>query len=158
MTLYEMTETAKYLLELLTADEIDEQTVVDTMESIGAEEKVEAYCKIIKTLEAENDAIANEEKRLKAVKIRNKNSIDRMKNGLLAFLDASGEKTVKGGTFTVGKRKSTAINILDENALDVAYLTVKTEPNKTAIKEAIESGVDLSGIAEIVEKFSTTIK
>ena len=53
MTLYEMSETARQLYELLEAGEIDEQTVNDTMESIGASEKLESYVYIQRQLESE---------------------------------------------------------------------------------------------------------
>lgn len=43
MTLYEMTEAARQLKALLEADEIDEQTFSDTIEAIGADDKINAY-------------------------------------------------------------------------------------------------------------------
>ena len=53
MTLYEFTGAAKDLYALLENDEIDEQTFHDTLEAIGAEDKVESYCQIISQLEAD---------------------------------------------------------------------------------------------------------
>ena len=64
MTLYEMTEDAKRLYELMEAEEIDEQTFRDTLEAMGAEEKLLAYVHVQKQLEAEYDAFYAEQERI----------------------------------------------------------------------------------------------
>lgn len=51
-TLYELTEVSRQLIELFENEEIDEQTLQDTLEAIGVEGKLEDYCKVIRQLEA----------------------------------------------------------------------------------------------------------
>ena len=85
MTLYEMTEQAQALKSLLESEEIDEQAFADTLEAIGADEKVDSYCRIIKSIEGDNALIDAEIARLTALKQRNGKSIDRMKEALDRF-------------------------------------------------------------------------
>ena len=47
-TLFEMTQQATELYEMLQAEEIDEQTFSDTLEAMGTGEKIEGYCQVIK--------------------------------------------------------------------------------------------------------------
>lgn len=67
MNLYEMTAAANELYALLTVDEIDEETVKDTLEAMGAEEKLESCCVVIRELEA--DAEQRATRRSKRAKV-----------------------------------------------------------------------------------------
>lgn len=167
MTLYELKGAAAELYELLSADEIDEQTFADTLESIGANEKIESYCRVIKQLEADIktdiDAqiavLAEEIDRLKAVKARKQSNIDSMKYRLQEFIEACGGQKQKGVTFTAFLRDTKSVKITDEAALPGEYMTVKTTsaPNKTAIKEALDRGEKITG-AEIEVTRSVQIR
>ena len=79
MTLYEMTAAGKQLLEMLEVGEIDEQTFADTLESIGADEKVDTYCEIIAQRKADAEALKGEIERLAAKKKAAENDVDRMR-------------------------------------------------------------------------------
>ena len=65
-TIYELTEQANALYNLLQAEEIDEQTYNDTLEAMGAGEKVESYCKVIKQLQSDAEMYKTEIDRLTA--------------------------------------------------------------------------------------------
>ena len=150
MTLYEMTQQAQELYELLQSEEIDEQVFLDTLEAIGTEEKIEGYCQVIKELQADFDKYKAETDRLTARMKTAKNGIDRLKNSLLTFLKVSGQSKVKVGTFAVSIGTSKQINILDEALIPTEYKTPQPDKiDKTAIKKAIESGLDVAG-AEII--------
>ena len=69
MNIYDLTGYALQLKELLDADEIDEQTFSDTLESIGADDKVDSYCMIIRELEAEIGARDEAAKHLAELKL-----------------------------------------------------------------------------------------
>ena len=58
-TLYELTNQANALYELLQGEEIDEQTFNDTLEAMGAGEKIESYCKIIKSSKRKDNSSIN---------------------------------------------------------------------------------------------------
>ena len=149
-TLFEMTQQAHDLYELLQGEIIDEQTFKDTLEAIGTEDKIEGYCQVIKNLQADLDMFKAEADRIADRMKPIKNNIDRMKESLLAFLKASGQDKVKAGTFAVSIGTSKAINILDEALIPTEYKTPQPDKiDKTAIKKAIESGLTVAG-AEII--------
>ena len=157
-TLYQMTEETKSLYEMLENGEIDEQTLTDTMEAIGIDEKINSYCQVIKQLSADVDMFAEEEKRVKDRKQALKNNVDRMKTALLQFLTATGQEKVKTGTFAVSKSYSKAVSIIDAESIpDEFKIAQEPKINKTAIKEAITNGVDVSG-AMIIENEGVRIR
>lgn len=149
-TLYQMTAQASELYELLQNEEIDEQVFKDTLDAIGTNEKIEGYCQVIKELQGDFEKYKAEADRLMARMKTAKNSIDRMKDSLLSFLRATGQSKVKAGTFAVSIGTSKATNILDEALIPAEYKTPQPDKiDKTAIKKAIESGVEVAG-AEII--------
>lgn len=157
-TLYEMTAQASELYELLQNEEIDEQTFLDTLEAIGTEEKIEGYCQVIKELQGDFDKYKAEADRLAARMKTAKNGIDRMKDSLLTFLKASGQAKVKAGTFAVSIGTSKQTNILDEALIPIEFKAPQPDKiDKTAIKKAIESGVEVLG-AEIITNESVRIR
>lgn len=158
MTLYQMTSQAQELYELLQNEVIDDQVFLDTLEAIGTEEKIEGYCQVIKELQGDFEKYKAESDRLTARMKTTKNSIDRMKDSLLTFLKASGQDKVKGGTFTVSIGTSKQTNIVDESLIPAEFKTPQPDKiDKTAIKKAIESGVDVAG-AEIIINESVRIR
>ena len=56
MNLFDLTAEAQKILEL---EDIDQQTINDTFEGIGLDDKYAAYAAVIKTLRAEEEAIAD---------------------------------------------------------------------------------------------------
>ena len=156
--LYEMTAQASSLYELLQNEEIDEDVFRDTLEAMGADEKVEGYCQVIKELQSDIDKFKAESDRLVARAKTAKNGIERMKTSLLAFLTASGQSKVKAGTFAVSISKSEQTHIVDEAAIPPLFKTPQPDKiDKTAIKTAIKQGVNVPG-AEIVINESIRIR
>lgn len=125
----------------------------------NAAEKVESYCKIIRNLEASVSAKLDEAERIKNSASRDNVTIDRMKNALRTFLIATDNRKFTAGSFVVGLRKSSAVNITDENIIPAEYVWTKTTTNidKVAIKNAIKNGTEVPG-AEIKENTNLTIK
>ena len=157
MTIYELTNTARYLYDLLEAGEIDEQTLADSLESIGTDEKCDSYCRIIRQLQADVEALKAEKERLDAKKRIAENAIERMKNALLAFAQASGGK-VKTSLFSVSTRTSPKTEILDPDAIPAAYKV--PQPDKIAtgeILKALKAGETIPGAA-LAESVSVVIK
>ena len=157
-TLYELTTQANALYELLQAEEIDEQTFNDTLEALGASDKVESYCKIIKQLQSDVEMFKTEIDRLTARKKTTENGIDRMKAALLAFLQYSGQNKVKAGSFSVSTATTQAVQITDEKAIPCIYL-VEQPPkiDKIGIKNALKAGEEISG-AELINNTGVRIK
>lgn len=153
MTLYEMKQAAINLYEMLQADEIDEQAYKDTMEGIGADEKLEDYIYVIKQYEADNAAIKAEIDRLKTNKEKNDKAIERMKKAVVDFMNATGQKKANAGTFKLSLRKSENTLITDETKIPSEYLVPQPpKVDKTAIKKAIKLGIKVDGaVIEIKE-------
>lgn len=158
MTLYEMTEQARRLYEMLESGEIDEQTYTDTLEAIGADEKVDSYCQIIRQLNADADMCKAEIDRLAEKKRAATAAADRMKTALLDFL-----RTVEGGkaktaTFSASIRRTQSANITDENAIPTAYRIPQPDKiSKADILRDLKSGAEIPG-AEIAVSESVIIK
>lgn len=163
MTLFELTQNAKDLYDLLTSADVDEeereQIIADTMESIGAEEKLESYAAIINQLTADEQMLKAEEERLAKKRKSVSANKDRMKAAVMAYMDAKGSVKENAGTFTISFRKSQAVNIIDEALISGDYLVTETvtKVDKMAIKNAIKNGTTVEG-AEIVENRSVVIK
>lgn len=149
-SLYEFTAAANELYELLQSEEIDDQTFLDTLEAMGANDKVESYCQIIKQFQNDVEMYKSEIDRVTAKKRAAENAIDRMKNALLNFMKQSGQKKVSAGTFIVSTANSQSVNIIDESKLPKEYL-IEQPPkvDKAGIKKAISGGAVIDG-AEIV--------
>ncbi|EMS3981934.1 siphovirus Gp157 family protein [Neisseria gonorrhoeae] len=83
--------------------------------------------------------------KLKAAKARNQS----LKDYLARNMQAAGITEIKAddGTFKASFRKSEAVVILDEAQIPAEFMreAVKTEPDKTAIRKAIESGREVAG-------------
>ncbi|HFC3446427.1 TPA: siphovirus Gp157 family protein, partial [Neisseria gonorrhoeae] len=84
-----------------------------------------------------------------------------LKDYLARNMQAAGITEIKAddGTFKASFRKSEAVVILDEAQIPAEFMreAVKTEPDKIAIKKAIESGRQVAG-AKIEERKNLQIK
>lgn len=128
-----------------------------TLEITEAERmtKGEGYVYVIKQLRSQADMIKSEIKRLQELAKRYENSADKLSDTLLQSVVANGQ--IKTALVTISSRKSKSVSITDESLLGAEFLRIKTEPNKTAIKEAIEAGQEVAG-ALIVENYSLNIR
>lgn len=146
MFLYEMTVATKQLYELLANEEIDEQTIADTLEAMGVEEKLEGYCQVIRQYEAEKDMFKAEKERIeKKIKVTD-NAINRMKKAVIEFMKVSGSTKSTAGTFTVALSTSKAVNILDENKIPIRFLVEQAPKiDKSSIRAELLSGAEIEG-------------
>lgn len=115
------------------------------------------YLEIIKSKEAFNGLIDAEIKRLQAMKKKNNNLVDRLKSNLLGAVELFGEYTV--GTVTFGTRKTSRLEITDEDAIKKEFKISKvtTSIDKAAIKKAIKDGEEVKG-AKLINGFNLNIK
>jgi len=125
--------------------------------------KAEGYAKLILKWDSEIDAAAAEIKRIQAIKKTKENSVGRLKETLKAALlvfgqeDAKGVKRFETPLVKLSTRKSTSIEITDENALPQEAFVIKKEVSKTAIKELLEAGAAIEG-ASVKESISLQIR
>src|SRR5699024_9286053 len=118
-TLYDIAEEYRELLDLMQSAEVDEETIQDTIEATGLKDdfrnKIDGYLYDIDDLEASNDRIKNEEKRLAERRRMQEKNIRKMKGMLtdtMQLLDIQKERTDK---YTVWVQNNPVkLNIEDE--------------------------------------------
>lgn len=113
--IYELTNDFLELLNMLEDEEVDEEVIMDTLESIEyeIEDKADGYVKIIKALEADVDGIQKENNRLTSRKKTYENRIKWLKQNLEMCMRVTGKKKFTTDLFSFniqkngGKRKLT---------------------------------------------------
>lgn len=145
-TLYEMSEQAQYLYGLLENGEIDRQILEDTLESIGANEKLENYIYIQKQLESDLAAFKNEKDRIdKKIKTCN-NNIEKMKSAILMFMLSAGIKKTKAGTFNLSIGTSEKIHVTDEKKIPKEFfIEQRPKINLMSLKKLLKNGEKIPG-------------
>ena len=142
--LYEMVGEYLELKELLSDPEVDEQTVLDTLEAIQGEieVKAEGYVKVIRQLEAEAKAMDEEAEFFKRKASVRKNNIKRMKDALCSALIATGHDGKEGlaaGAFTLKVQNNggmAPLKITGDVPEDMQKITV--EPDSEKIREYLK--------------------
>ena len=126
-------------------------------------DKAAALQAVIARSEAESAFLDGEARAISAAAKRCDATAARCK-GLLAQLlrsqvELGGPGKVSGPGWSAGLTSSRAVVVLSEGMVPGEYFRVKTtrEPDKAAIKEAIESGAEVPGAA-LEERFSATIR
>lgn len=158
VSLYQIEQEYLHLAELLTDGELTpelEQQLTINKEQLQT--KGVCYGFIIKEMEAENEAIDNELKRLQRLKKSRSNAIDRLKGNLSQAMQLYGLEELKTPILKINFRKSESVET-DVN-LDSAFVktTITTAPDKIAIKEAIKAGTLVEG-ARLVTNLNLQIK
>lgn len=144
--IYELTGIFKQIAEM---EGIDEETKLDTLESIDwteqFEEKVEGTVKVIKNKEAEKKQLKEEIDRLSARYKSIDNDITRLKTGLQGAFEVTGHDKVKTLLFTVSLAKNQPSVVVDEELLPKKYFVITKKPDKNAIKELLNAGKKVKG-------------
>lgn len=162
--IYEITNDYLQIMAMLEDSDLDPQTLADTMEGIEGEFEIKAenYAKVMKNLEGDILAIKTEIDRLTAKKKALENNIKNMKSTLQTAMETTGKTKFKTELFSFGIRKNAPSVIMDEPYIEnVPERFLKySEPtiNRTAIKEAIQNGEDLEGLAHLEQSESIIIK
>ena len=160
MTLYQMSEAARDLYALLENGEIDEAILNDTLEAIGASEKLESYINVQKSFEAEIAMFDAEIKRLAENKRILENRVEFLKSKVVEFMQATGQKSANAGTFKLTMRENKSCEITDESMIPAEYMTVIPEskkPDKRAMLAALKDGAEIAG-AQLKTSYSVTAK
>lgn len=153
-TLYEINHQIYNLIDNETG-EITDEKLFDELH-IAREEKLENIALFIKNLKADVKALKEEEDVFKKRRQVAENKIRNLTEYLQYSLAGNKFKTSK---VDIGYRKSTAVNITNLDAIPKEYLkeTVKIDPDKTALKQAILEGEIIDG-CELVENQNIQIK
>ena len=158
MTIYEIDQAIMECVDLETGEIID----IDKLNELELEResKIEGVACWIKDLKAEAEALKNEKQALAERQRVAENKAESLKKWLAYALQGEKFKTTK---CAISFRKSEAVEVTDEGLNNLMkehdeLLTYKEpEPNKTAIKQAIKEGLNVSGV-QLVQNTSTIIK
>ena len=164
MTLYELTNDYAELLLMAEDPDTDPQAFTDTLEGIeGAiEDKADNYARVIRNLEADAAACDAEAKRLRNKKQTIENNIKRMKSALQYAMQVTGKRKFKTPLFSFNIQKNPAAVVVDEQYIEniPERFLVRKDPeiNRKAIRDAINAGEDIGGIAHLSETYSLRIR
>ena len=162
--IYELTQDYLRLLEMAEDPELDPEMIADTFEGIEGELEIKAenYAKVMKNLEGDIAALKAEEERLAKKRKAIENNIKRMKGTLQEAMELTGKTKFKTDLFSFGIQKnapSVVIDAADIRDIPEDYLKFKEpEVDKTAIKNAINAGVDFEGLAHLEVSQSLRIR
>jgi DNA repair exonuclease SbcCD ATPase subunit len=131
------------------------EAYINTREELN--NKAKAYIYVIRNKENHITNIDAEIERLRDMKKQTEKEVERIKNYLSLAVDQFGN--FETGLHKISNRISKSVEVTDCNQLPKEYIKEKIEinPDKTAIKKAIESGVDIPG-ALLVTKSNLQIK
>lgn len=147
MKLYEITQDFAELENLFDDAEVDEQTLLDTLEGIEGEynDVMEYECKMIKNYEALAKAKKEEADRLSNQVRTINNRIKWLKKYMIKSLIATGKEEAGGDILTCkltnagGKQKLE----LDEEKVPITYKKIEYKIDNEAIRKALDEGQKL---------------
>jgi hypothetical protein len=149
-TLYDITGRALALMQMADDEDIEPEVFKDTLDGIEGEfdDKIETYCKVIKNIEADAKAVAEELKRLQTKKKHLENTVSRMKQTIYEAMKLTG-KTSSGGTIlkaSIQKNGGVLPLIMDEPVaedLPEEYRIIEYKADNEAIRKALDEGKEL---------------
>lgn len=140
--LYELKENWKQISNMLYEEEIDEQCILDTLESIEGEieDKADNYAIIIKELLGDAEICKKEKIRLEARQKSFENRAKILKDKLEEVMRETGKTKFKTSKFSFAIQKNGGLAPLwvieDINLIPNEYL--KKEPNNAKIRELLQ--------------------
>ena len=148
--------------------EVDEETgeFIDNTETINNlfnglkmtfEDKLDNSQRYILTLNGEADILAKEIKRLQAKKTALENKADRLSEMMKNAILSSGENKFKTSLYSFNIKKTESVEVRDLDVIPRAYLRLKKEADKVAIKKALKNGDIIDGVY-LSEKLSLGVK
>lgn len=162
--LYELTDHYLKALDYLTdpENEIDQQTAVDTIDSLDGEldDKLLNVGRVIANIEAAAEAIKQAEKRQYDRRKSLENKASWLRDYLLVNMKETGHAKVACDEISLTLAKTpAAVQIDDETVIPKEFFVTKIEEsiNKKAIAEAIKSGEEIPG-ASLKTGFRVSIK
>lgn len=143
--IYEITGDILRVMDLFAAEEIDEETARDTLESLkyDLENKAVGYCKAIKNMESEKLAIKSEIERLSGRAKTLDNTIERMKQTLFQAMEATETNKIKNELFSISignRAPQLPSNIEDYKIPKKYYIEQQPKLDKKTLLSDIKAG------------------
>jgi hypothetical protein len=152
LALYEIAHEHRAALEKLADLDLDEQTLADTLESIGGELQTKATntAMVIRNLEATAAAIKDAEAQMKARRTAYENRAARVRDYLLANMMVAGVQKIECPLFKLAVRENPpAVEIFEPALIPLDYMVVPpipdAVPDKKGIALVLKAGGDVPG-------------
>lgn len=148
MKLYEISEAFKGIEMLLENDEVTYVDIESTLSELDMmfEEKADNICSIIKSLNAECDALKQEEKRLEARRKAKENQANNLKSYLESAMVLTGKRKFKTLKFSYNIQSNPAsVFIEDESKIPNQFIVTSTSVNKKSLLDALRAGEVIEG-------------
>lgn len=153
----ELEQSINHLLEQYPELKEDQDLLADMLEGqTDFNEVIAALAKDIKLSKANVAGIKEVAKGLKERQARFEAKEEFARSLILKLMEAAGVKKLTLPVATINLTNvSPSVMIVDEDAIPDAFMRIKKEPNKTAIKAALEAGQQVSGA--VMSNGSTTV-
>ena len=147
-TLYELTDRYRNVLEI--AGMLDEEQLQEALQAIDDEIEVKAdgYAKVMKELEAQENAIQEEVKRLSERKKHIKNNRDRMKESLANQMEILSKRKIKTDLFSFNiQNNPSSLDILDDRYIPKEFY-IEQEPklDRRELLKTLKNGDVIKGV------------
>ena len=155
MKLYDLAEEVRMLADRLEESDIDQQTILDTIEGstemMSFEEKADGIIRMAKNWESELPGIEAEIARLQALKKSIEGRTTSVKSYLKLCMERAGIKEAKIGTFKAKLQRNSRGSIIIENekSIPAAYIDIVPEQkvaNKERLYEVLKTGKEVAGV------------
>ena len=157
LTLFELTDAITDIVEdiidaLIAGDTEAVERLIDELDSLyGARaSKHEGYVHVIKNAEAVADACYKQATAFSARNKALKGLATRLKDTLMADLQQHGETRTDAGNFKIARQKNSQPSVIlniEAEALPTEYQRITIEANKDALKDALNNGTEVEGVA-----------
>ena len=144
--LYELTNNYEQVLSMIYDEDVDEQMILDTLESIEGEieDKADGYAKIIKELEVQRDARKAESKRLSDSAKVFDNRVNSLKQNLFNAMKQTGKTKFATDLFTFNIAKNGGKQALTiDGDVPEEYTKTIIENDTDKIRADLEAGKEL---------------
>lgn len=166
MTLFELQENYRAVQAMTENEEIDAQAILDTLEAIEGEIEIKAdnIACIIKTLDYESQAIADEIKRLQERKKAKENKSASLKEYLFSAMQSLGKLRIETARNKLSIRNN-PVKVVISNLEALKPLSwvwkqrelTESDIDKTALKSRLQAGEAIEG-ATLEQEQSLSIK
>lgn len=159
MKLYEIRQEIENLMNLIDEDGTIEESSFAQLEelAIAEEDKLENIGLLLKNWAAEAKAIRDEEKALAARRWAIENQTERLKEYAGNYLLKSNRSEFKTARVRLSFRKSTAVQIDDDELIPDEFWQVKKEVSRSLIGKALKAGLAVAG-AVLLERQNLQVK
>ena len=155
-TLYNISQELRSLIEL----DMDEDRKADSLDDLkmGLHDKIDGCLAYRQECIRQSEALKGEVDRLSALMKTSNNKADKMKDYVLSSMLMTGT-TKHTGLFSASIAKGLqSIKIVDESLISQEYMRITAALDKTKIKNAIQSGLEVAGATIITGESRIIIK